>query len=74
MYVTEVLNAPKPVQFANPSVAEEWDNPDKEQFVILFVLESHKKLAKLPAVLSDISVLRAIRQNLNHVELQPAGC
>jgi len=33
-YVEEFLNSEGPVQFSHPSDAAEWDNPDKESYLI----------------------------------------
>lgn len=70
-YAEEVLNTKGKVRFFNPSDPEEWENPEKEFFSVVFILTKKTSPLVLPSVCNSIRDLRPVRGAVKTVQLQP---
>ena len=70
-YAEEVLNTKGKVRFFNPSDPEEWENPEKEFFSVVFILTKKTSPLVLPPVCNSIRDLRSVRGAVKTVQLQP---
>lgn len=70
-YAEEVLNTRGKVRFFNPSNPDEWENPDKELFNVVFVLVRKGKPLPVSPMLDSIRDLRPIRDAVETIQLQP---
>lgn len=71
LYITEVLKAPKPVRFYNPSEQADWQLRDKAHFHVAMVLASTVQAPERPS-LDDLAALRPLRSKIRGIQLQRA--
>ena len=72
-YVENVIKAPGPVRFFNPSEADDWNAGQLEDFYVALQFRRRGDVVPPPCRLSDLGPLKVHRKALEGVSLVPAG-
>jgi len=70
-YVYEVLNTKGKVRFFNPSIPEEWENTDKEPYLVTFVIAVPVKTPDISFIFNSIEDVKPMRKSVRTIQLQP---